>query len=89
MAETTSPIVAPASSGSALGSAFDKLLAAGSSIYSGYTNAQVAKANANAAAKAAPAVASQQNSSVMKYVLIGGGVLAAVVIVILVLKNRK
>ena len=88
MAETSSPIVAPASSGSALGSAFDKLLAAGSSIYSGYTNAQIAKTNAAALKAAAPSVVAQQSSNVTKYVLIGVAVVVGAVVLIFVLKRK-
>jgi aryl-alcohol dehydrogenase-like predicted oxidoreductase len=66
----------------------DKLLTAGTSIYTGITNAQVAKATAKANAKAAPAVASQQNSNVLKYVLIAVAAIAAIVLVIFVIKKK-
>lgn len=87
MAETI-PSTAPASP--SWTNALGNLLNNGASIYSSFTNGQVANANSKSATKAAQAqaLATQQQSSVMKYVLLGGGVLVAVVLVIILLKRK-
>ena len=92
MAETTTPTGSPVAPPTTdWTKSLNTLLTAGSSIFSGYTNSQVASQNAkaaNAAAKAAAANAQSNQSSVMKYVLIGGGILVAVIAVIFLLKKK-
>ena len=70
---------------------FDKLLTAGASIYSGVTNASLAKSNAKAAAaaqQAAAANAQTQQSSIVKYALIAVGVVVAIGLVVFLIKKK-
>jgi hypothetical protein len=86
MATNAQPTIAlPSSTGN---SVVDSLLNTGASVYGTYTNAQVAKNNANKNAQTAPAIVAQQQNGTLKYILIGGGVLVSLVIVALLFRKK-
>lgn len=87
MAETTTP--APTADDSSWSNSLDALLKAGTTIYTGVTNAQTAKANAGAASKTNAAIAANSQSNVMKYGIIAGAVVAVIIVVVLVMRRGK